>query len=345
MKITKVLFIFNPGKQLKSQFKKQFSKNNKIKLIFPRNLSKENLIELSKDTDVIIGWRPEQELLNAAVNLKLFINPGTGIKHHIENFRELNKKRKVILVNGHGHAYATAQHAASMLLSLMNKIIPHHNWMKDGIWRTSDNEDIFAASIPLRNRNIGLMGYGAINKYVHTFLSGFENNFFIFKRNPEIVRADKRLQKTIVKVFSDKELNKFLKTIDILIIAIPHTAQTENLIKENELRLLGKTGLLVNVARGLIVNEKALYNALKRNTIAGAASDVWYNYSPEKNRSGKSYPFRYPFHKLNNFLMSPHRAASPFDDLSRWDEVIENIKRVSSGRNDFLNVVNLKNEY
>lgn len=345
MKITTVLFIFDPGNLLKKHFKKHFSKNKNIRLIFPAGFSKEKLNALARDAEVIIGWRPDPELLDAAVKLKLFINPGTGIKHHINNFRELNKKRKVILVNGHGHAYATAQHAVAMLLTLMNKIIPHHNRMREGIWRTSDSEDIFAASIPLRDRKIGLLGYGAINKNVHKFLSGFDNKFYILKRNSKKGKPEKSLDKNVVSIFSANELNKFLKTIDILIIAIPHTGRTENLIKSRELELLGKTGLLVNVARGLIVNEKALYDALKKNEISGAALDVWYNYNPEKNKEGKAYPFKYPFHKLNNFLMSPHRAASPFDDLGRWDEVFENIKRAASGRKDFLNVVNLKEEY
>ena len=70
-----------------------------------------------------------------------------------------------------------------------------------------------------------------------------------------------------------------------------------------------------------------------------------YNYSPEKDKYGKEYPYSYPFHKLKNIVLSPHRAASPFDDLSRWDEVIENLTRLAKGRKDFLNVVDIDEEY
>lgn len=338
IKTTRVLFIWDVEKELKNHFKKHFSKEKSIKLVFPTDLTDKGILKYSKDADVIIGWRPSNMLLESAENLKLFINPGTGVKHQIENFRKIDKLRKTVLVNGHGHAYSTAQHTVAMLLSLMNRIVLHHNRMKEGIWRTSDDHDIFSSSIQLKNKKIGLLGYGAINKYVHQFLSGFENEFHVLKKNPEFGKDN-------IYKYDVRNLNKFLKAIDILIIAVPHTSKTESMIGKKEMKLLGKNGLLVNVARGNIVDEESLYFALKRNIIGGAALDVWFNYSPKKDKKGREYPSKYPFHKLSNIIISPHRAASPFDDLSRWDEVFENISRVSKGRKDYLNIVDLKEEY
>lgn len=338
----KILFIWETDAVLKNHFKKTFKGISGIKLIFPKDLSENNLIKLAKDADIIIGWRPGIELLRNAEKLKLFINPGTGVKHLITSFKEINLTRKILLINGHGHSYSTAQHTVALLLSLMNRITTHHNRMKDGIWRVSDNEDIYNASLRLKNRKIGLLGYGAINKKVHKFLSGFDNEFHVLRRNWS---SNKKKNSSEVYKYNLSELNNFLKAVDILIIAVPHTSFTENLIGFKELKLLGKSGLLINVARGSIVNEKSLYESLKNKVIAGAALDVWYNYSPEKNNEGKKYPFKYKFHNLKNVILSPHRAASPFNDLERWDEVIENIKRLSSGRKDFLNIVNLEEEY
>ncbi|MBK8550282.1 MAG: hypothetical protein IPL53_04165 [Ignavibacteria bacterium] len=344
-KQTKVLFTWDADPELKKHFKKAFYKIKNVKIVFPENVKEKNILKLSKDADAIVGWRPSIELLRSAERLKLYINPGTGIKHHINNFREINKAREITLVNGHGHAYATAQHAVSMLLALMNRIIRHHTMMREGVWRMSDDKDITSSTVQLRNKKIGLLGYGAINKYVHQFLSGFENEFHVLKRDLGFGISDLELFKRKVFLYSTKDLSKFLKAIDILIIAIPHTSKTEGMLGKRELKLLGKGSLLVNVARGLIVDEESLYDALKNNVIGGAALDVWYNYSPKKDKKGRSYPFRFPFHKLKNVLMSPHRAASPFDELSRWDEVIENIKRVSNGRKDYLNIVDLNEEY
>ena len=95
----------------------------------------------------------------------------------------------------------------------------------------------------------------------------------------------------------------------------------------------------------LIKLKESLYKALCQNKLLGAAIDVWYQYSPEEDENGAKFPFHYPFNTLDNIILSPHRAASPFSDLKRWNEVIENIKRFNQGRNDFLNVVELDREY
>ena len=345
MNETNVLFIWDTGTELQKHLTKVFKKEKYINLIFPKNFSGKNILKLCKDADIIVGWRPSKEQLTAAEKLKLYINPGTGIKHHIINFREINKTREVVLVNGHGHAYSTAQHTVAMLLTLMNRIINHHILMTNGKWRTSDDKDLLSASVQLRDRKIGLLGYGAINKYVHRFLSGFENEFHILKRNLKNGIPDLKFNDRKVFYYPTEDLNKFLKAIDILIIAIPHTSKTEGMIGKKELKLLGKNSLLVNVARGLIVEEEGLYDALKNNIIGGAALDVWYNYQPKKDREGREYPYKFPFHKLKNIVLSPHRAASPFDDIKRWDEVIENIMKVAAGKKDYLNIVDLKEEY
>ena len=117
------------------------------------------------------------------------------------------------------------------------------------------------------------------------------------------------------------------------------------MLGRNELELLGSNGILVNVSRGEIIDEESLFYALKERVIQGASIDVWYNYSPEDDEEGKKYPFNFPFHSLDNIILSPHRGYSPFNDLLRWNEVIENITRMAQGRQDFLNVVNLEEEY
>ena len=139
----------------------------------------------------------------------------------------------------------------------------------------------------------------------------------------------------------------FLREVDVLVVAVPLTAETDGMIGADQLLLLGDHGLLVNVARGAVVDERALYEALHSRTIAGAGLDVWYEYRPDETSDGRKYPYdgQYPFHELDNVVLSPHRAASPFDDLRRWDEVIENVRRVADGREDLLNLVDLERGY
>lgn len=342
-KLIKVIFITETDEVLKKYFKTSLKDVKNVRLEFPSDPSEKNLLKQSKNADIIVGWRPSMKLLQNAENLRLFINPGAGIKHHIRNFRELNSSgKKVKLINNHGNAYSTAQHAVAMLLGLMNRIVYHHNQMKEGKWRTSDNKDLYSASVQLRGRKIGLLGYGAINKNVHRFLSGFENEFHVLKQSWN--KSEDKLHGKLIK-YSEKELNKFLKAVDILIAAIPHTSKTEGLIGADEIGLLGEKGIIVNISRGIIFNEESLFNALSKKKIAGAALDVWYNYTPKKDKMGREFPYKYPFHKLSNVLLSPHRAASPFDDLKRWDEVIENIRRLAEGKKKFLNEVDISKEY
>jgi phosphoglycerate dehydrogenase-like enzyme len=264
------------------------------------------------------------------------------VQHLTDLFKEISK-RDITLVNGHGNAYFTAQHAVALLLAVTNKVIPHHTWMVKGAWRKRDED---ATSIPLREKTIGLLGYGHVNRNVHTFLSGFNVSFAAVRQNWEKFTSfwlDDSLP-TPLRKYTSNELDSFLKTVEILIVSVPLTSKTKGLITMKELKLLGSHGLLVNVARGPVINQKDLYTALKNKKIAGAGLDVWYNYTPDPDEHGRKYPYEYPFHTLDNVVLSPHRGASPLDDLTRWDEVIENITRVATGK-ECINVVNLDKEY
>jgi phosphoglycerate dehydrogenase-like enzyme len=335
-----VLCIFDVREELRNYLTNGLKDYPEVNLIFPDDTEPETFLKYAPQADVIVGWRPTEELLYTAEKLFLFINPGVGVQHLTELFQKVTQNRQIALVNGHGNTYFTAQHAIALLLSLTNKIIPHHNWMTEGLWRKGDAD---AKSTPLRDKEIGLLGYGAINTKVHRFLAGFDVNFHILKRDWSRMRVSEF--PTEVITYNIDELENFLKQVDVLFVAVPLTKHTKELIGKKELQLLGSDSLLITVARGEVIDEESLFNALKNKTIAGAAIDVWYNYRPEPDEQGKKFPSKYPFFELDNVILSPHRGASPMSDLRRWNEVIENISRFARGEKDFLNVVNLENEY
>lgn len=334
-----VCFISRVSEDVQNYLTENLKKLSNVKIIFPEDTSEESLSKIVPNADVLIGWRPSKIILDRATKLKLFINPGAGINHLLKLFNRINKKRKILLINGHGNSYFVAQHVVALLLTLMNKTIPHHMWMKEGRWRTGDND---AESIPLRSRKIGLLGYGAINQKVHRFLSGFDVKFHILRNN---WNKQKDELPTPAKKYNFNQLYDFLKEIDVLIIGIPFTSLTSGLIKAEEIRLLGSDGLIVNVSRGEIINQEDLYKALKNRIISGAAIDVWYDYHPQPDKNGVKRPYKFPFHTLENIILSPHRGYSPFSDLLRWNEVVENITRIAKGHKNLINIVNLKQEY
>lgn len=335
-----VIFIFDVREELREYLTKGLQEYPQLKLIFPEKAEHESYMKYAPEIDIIVGWRPQKELLENAPNLRLYLNPGVGVQHLTDLFKEVTKNRRIILCNGHGNTYFTAQHAVALLLALTNKIIPHHNWMKQKEWRKGDAD---ARSIPLREREIGLLGYGAINTKVHKLLAGFDVNFHILKRDWDRKRVEK--YPTTIRRYNNEQLDDFFKAIDVAIIAVPLTEKTTNLVGKKQLELLGKDGLLVTIARGEVINEEALFTVLKEQKITGAAIDVWYNYRPEPDEDGGKFPSKFPFYELENVVLSPHRGASPMNDLRRWDEVIENISRFARGEKDFLNMVNLEHEY
>jgi phosphoglycerate dehydrogenase-like enzyme len=336
---TTVLFIWEVNDILKKYFAKHLVDLPHLHLIYPESTEETCLLRYAPRADIMVGWRPSLQLLKEAKKLSLFINPGAGVQHIVGKFREVNKSRQVILVNNHGNAYFTAQHGLALLLVVMNKVITHHNWMVEGEWRMGDSD---AISIPLRDKNVGLLGYGEVNRRIHQMMSGFDVRFLALTRDWSKHKGPYPAE---VEKFKTGELDEFLKQSDILIISIPETDETRGLIRLKELRLLGEKGLLVNLARGNVVDEESLYKSLKDGVIAGASIDVWYEYSPQPDDDGKKYPFHFPFHKLGNVVLSPHRGASPFSDLKRWEDVIENIRRFATGIDDFKNLVDLDAGY
>ncbi|TXT61072.1 MAG: hypothetical protein BAJALOKI2v1_50040 [Promethearchaeota archaeon] len=335
----KVAFLRKLPEVVENYINKNLKNNQRVSLYFPETEKDSIPDDILSNAEILVGWRPTIEILRNAKNLRLFIVPGTGVHHLIDLFKIINQERDILLANGHGNSYFVAQHAVAMLLTLMNKIIPHHKWMKNGKWRTGDKE---AASIPLRFKEVGLLGYGAINSKVHKFLSGFTVNFSVYRKH---WKKQKRKLPTEVTRFEPPNLHDFLEKVDILFVAVPVTSETRQMIKLEELKLLGEGGIIINVARGIIINEESLYKVLNEKIIQGAGIDVWYKSDPEPNELGEKYPFHYPFDELDNIILSPHRGYSPFTDLLRWDEVIENIIRMTKEEKNFINLVDLNEEY
>ena len=133
------------------------------------------------------------------------------------------------------------------------------------------------------------------------------------------------------------DLPDLLGHADFLIVTAPLSEETRGIIGAKELARMPAGAYLINVARGPVVEEQALYQALAARRIAGAAIDVWYNYP--RDNSAPVLPSDYPFYGLDNVLLSPHVSGVTTETFeARARTAAENLRRLAAGE-PLLNVI------
>jgi len=170
----------------------------------------------------------------------------------------------------------------------------------------------------IQGKTIGFIGYGHIAKRVTELATPFGMKFLAISRNP---KQDSRL----AWWKDSSHLDELLSSSDYILITSPLSDSTRDMINEKTLRKMKSTGVIINVARGPIINEEAIYKALKNHEIGGALLDVWYQYASTENLEMR--PSSFPFHELDNVIMTPHTASWTDDlDTRRIGSVVQNIQ-------------------
>ena len=170
----------------------------------------------------------------------------------------------------------------------------------------------------IQGKTIGFIGYGHIAKRVTELATPFGMKFLAISRNP---KQDSRL----AWWKDSSHLDELLSSSDYILITSPLSDSTRDMINEKTLRKMKSTGVIINVARGPIINEEAIYKALKNHEIGGALLDVWYQYASTENLEMR--PSSFPFHELDNVIMTPHTASWTDDlDTRRIGSVLQNIQ-------------------
>ncbi|MCK5584997.1 hydroxyacid dehydrogenase, partial [Candidatus Bipolaricaulota bacterium] len=164
----------------------------------------------------------------------------------------------------------------------------------------------------LEGKTAVILGFGAIGSRLATMCLALGMNVHAVRRQSD------RLHPESVQLHGLDDLDDLLPTADALFVALPLTPETKELIGPKEIGLLPSSCVLVNIARGSIVNEEALYTALKEERIAAAGIDVWYSYPRTPESRADTPPSQFPFHELENVVMSPHRGgAFQLEELER----------------------------
>ncbi len=266
-------------------------------------------------TNKVVFGKKEFEL---APQLKLICVAATGY-----NNIDLNAARQKGIVVSNVRNYSTegvAQHTFSLILALENSLVDYITDTRAGLWEKSPVFTMLKYPFnEISGKKLGIIGYGAIGKRVAEIAKAFGMQVLIGKRKDIQYQGIERV-----------DFDFLLRESDIISIHTPLTQQTENLFTYNELIRMKPSALLINVARGGIVNEKDLYRALSEGKIRGAALDVAETepMSPENKLKD-----------LKNVLISPHIAWASFQSRQRLIEgICLNIERFLGGRGSEINL-------
>jgi glyoxylate reductase len=272
----------------------------------PRPVPREVLMEKARQVDGLLcipGDRVDRELLAAAPQLKVVSSFSVGVDH----IDVAEATRRGIYV-GHTPGVltdATADHTWALLLATARRVAEADRFMRARRWKVGWSPTFFFGA-DVWGATLGIIGLGRIGVAVARRARGFNMRVLYY----DVRRPPKEVEEEVGAEYV--ELDELLARSDFVTVHVPLTDETRGLIGERELRLMKPTAHLVNTARGPIVNQQALYRALKEGWIAGAALDVFDQEPIEPDN---------PLLELENVVLTPHIASATPTARQRMSEL------------------------
>lgn len=309
-----------------------------VDFVIPKSFDEETLLKETCDADIWIGDRITENMLNRAKSLRLIQVPMAGLNNL--DF-ELLKKYNFTVANSHSNALFVAEFAVGLILSVAKKIPYYDKKIRRNIWGAdpSDYEKEYGNFLSdcVFGKTFAFVGYGSIGRKIGQLLAGFRPNIMA------IVHDKNKTYEEVSFVGDYEDLDDVLAQADYVVVTVPLTEKTRGMLNIERLSKMKKSAYLINVARGSVIDEDALFDVLYHEKIAGAAIDTWYVYP--KKQSDRVRPTRnHDFSVLNNIVMSPHRAAEIRDDFPYLTDAVENIRNFSQGK-PVKNIVDLHRGY
>jgi phosphoglycerate dehydrogenase-like enzyme len=225
--------------------------------------------------------------------------------------------------NAFGHTSAIAEYALMTMLMWTHRWKPVEDSFRAGSWQYSG-----AMNGPLRDelnsKMVGIVGLGQMGREIAARCRALGTRVIACARNPAAAGP------AVSRCYPLERLDDFLGECDFVVVCIAHVPQTEGLIDARRLGLMKRDAVLLNVARGPVVVERDLYQALVTGVIAGAVIDVWWQYpdAGDPQRRGS----RFAFHALANVLMTPHSSGWTEQMMDRrWDMIVANLRAIWRG--------------
>ena len=246
------------------------------------------------------------ELINCSKNLKIISRHGVGYDNI--DLTASKEKNITLAITATANAIAVAEHVLFMLLNIAKRKSMYDESVKSGNF---SNRNKLPKTIEIWNKNILIAGFGRIGQCLIKRCKGFEMNVFVY---------DPFVSKEVVESLGGKKVDNLedsIKNMDAVSLHVPLNDKTKNLINYNLLRTMKKNCIIINAARGGVINEIDLDRALNENLIFGAGLDVFEKEPPDQNN---------PLLKNEKVFLSPHTAAFTEECMVRMGkETIQNI--------------------
>ena len=270
-----------------------------FELHFAESYDEDHQIEIAQICDFIVcGTAPiSRRLLDAAPNVKFIQKWGIGFdKVDLEAVRD----HGLGLCNTAGaNSSVVAEHTVLLILAVYRHLLEIDTRLRNGEW-LDIKIMLRNNALQMRGKTIGILGFGNIGRAVAQRLIGFETNVIYY----DISRAAEKIERKFKASYVS--LGHLLKESDILTIHTPLDESTRNIVDANAINQMKDTAIIINCARGGILNEKALFDAIKAGHIRGAGIDVW---EPEPTEPEN------PLLSLDKVVVTPHAAGSAFDNV------------------------------
>ena len=268
--------------------------------------------------DVIVGIRFDAALPRPS-RLRLFHLPAAG--YDAVDFAAIPPG--AVVCNCFGHETAIAEYVMAALLQRCVPLADADHWLRQGEWRYWGGSPQ-RAHHELAGSTLGLLGFGHIGKAVADRAKAFGIRIHVANRGP-VATSD-----LVDRYYPLSDLQAFYGSVDAIVVSVPLAPETRGMVGKDEFLAMKPHAVLINVARGPVVDEQALYDALRTQRIGGAVIDTWYNYPTGAETTAA--PSSLPFADLPNVLMTPHMSGWTHGTIARRQEVMAaNIRRRMRG--------------
>ena len=256
-----------------------------------KSYSHEEFVKYAKDVDgIIIGVDiADREMLKGCKNLKAIAKYGVGVDNiDLDTAKELGIK---ISRTVGSNSVSVAEHTIALMFACAKRIVDGAINVKNGKWNKN-------YEIELMGKKIGIIGFGNIGRHVGRLAQGIGMNVCAYDVFPI---NEKYAKEHNIQICS---LDELVRTSDVITIHTPLTSETKDMINAERLKEMKTTAIVINAARGGIINEADLYEALVNKEIFAAGFDVFSTEPPKTDEK---------LLRLDNFILTPHAASKTLE--------------------------------